>query len=459
MVEPLVGWVKGPNTRGTSDIIWSCLSVVFISTWTTLHINVPPIKKSYWWRLGNKLFWMLTGLVAPEYVATLAFTELRAALLVRSSMHDLGYKNWGLGQSFFVVMGGYMFHVNDEYKPISAENFVKWQRRGTLMMLRPSVKNKHGAQSQSEDATSAKAETVEIEPIKETVPHADVPAPIDLPWISEQDVTQRGKADFLLKSIACAQVTWLLVQYVARAIQSLAISSLEALTVAYVVCALFSYGAWWKTPYDMESVVVIPIASDHELVPLLESEPFQIPFNYDPDLPLAHTPWWTYLLPCITAVMAFSCLHFLAWNAHFNTTIEKWFWRASSIMVTWFHVSFLAFSVYMQKNMKKEPTAAKLAKIVFGAEWKTLRYLVFVVKYALCIPNNVKLKKLDVWLQNKCEEGFTPGGELIPFLVSHTMFYFFARIFVLVEAFLSLRRVPADLYDTVDWTRFIPHVH
>lgn len=96
MGETLVGWTSGSNARDTIDIIWSCIFVVFLSTWTTLHSNVPPVKEGRLWRLRNKALLMFVGLIAPEYVATIAFTELRTALTVQSHMQDLGFEEWTL---------------------------------------------------------------------------------------------------------------------------------------------------------------------------------------------------------------------------------------------------------------------------------------------------------------------------------------------------------------------------
>jgi hypothetical protein len=36
--------------------------------------------------------------------------------------------------------------------------------------------------------------------------------------------------------------------------------------------------------------------------------------------------------------------------------------------------------------------------------------------------------------------------------------YVLARLVLLVEAFALLRRQPADVFQTVDWTKFLPHV-
>lgn len=372
-------------------------------------------------------------------------------------MQSLGYEHWTLAHSFFVAMGGYMFCINGDYKPISAENFVKWQRSGTIIVLRSS--DTITDRSKSQLAGSAGMELTSIPKLAKARPLDSNGSAMELPWISKEDIASRGKADFFLKSIACAQIAWLLVQYIGRCAQSLATSSLEALTVAYVVCALFSYFAWWKKPYDLESPTSVVVPSDHEVSFLLENEPFQIPMNDDPDLAVLHTTFWTYVLPCIAAVLSFSSLHFLAYNNHFNTLTEEWLWRASSIMFVWFHLVFLAFAIHMEKNMKKPPTAANIAKIGNCAEMKAIWYLFRTVKFLMFRKNSATLNRIDAALLNKCDPDYTPRGPLITFLVSHTLVYFATRFYVLIEAFVSLRRAPAGLYDTVDWTKFIPHVH
>lgn len=48
---------------------------------------------------------MGVGLIAPEYLATIAFTELRTALTIQSHMKELGYEEWTLAQSFFCGYG------------------------------------------------------------------------------------------------------------------------------------------------------------------------------------------------------------------------------------------------------------------------------------------------------------------------------------------------------------------
>ena len=457
MGEQLVGWTSTPDVRGTVDIIWSCLFVVFLSTWTTLHNNVPPVKKGPLWRLRNKALLMVVGLLAPEYVATIAFTELRTAVTVQSHMKDLGYREWTLAQSFFVAMGGYMLYFNGDHKPVSAENFIKWQRTGTIRMLRST--EMLSSQAKLHSVCSASTELMPVPNIVKA-PHLGTHgSAVEIPWVSKEDVASRGKADVLLKGIACAQIAWLLVQYIARRARLLATSSLEALTVAYVVCALFSYCAWWKKPYDLESPTTIAVLPEHEVCSLLEDRPLMIPMNDDPDLPLLHNVLWTYILPCTAAVLSFSSLHFLAWNDHFDTLTEEWLWRASSILFVWFHVVFLGFAAHMEKNMGISPTAANIAMIGNCAEMKAIWYVFHGLKYLTFRSSNATLNRIDAVLLSKCLPDYTPKGPLLVFFVSHTFLYFAGRLFVLIEAFASLRRAPAGLYKNVDWTEFIPHVH
>lgn len=168
-----------------------------------------------------------------------------------------------------------MLCFNGDYKPISAENFIKWQRRGIIRVDRSTDTSK---------------------PL-----HLPVSV-VELPWILKKDIASRGKACVLLKGIACAQIGWLLVQYIARRVQSLATSSLEALTVAYIICALFSYAAWWKKLYDLELPMATDVCPEHEVASLLEDKPSSISMIDDPDLPLLLDVLWTYIIPCTAAV-------------------------------------------------------------------------------------------------------------------------------------------------------------
>ena len=68
-----------------------------------------------------------------------------------------------------------------------------------------------------------------------------------------------------------------------------------------------------------------------------------------------------------------------------------------------------------------------------------VKYLRFIAKYFTCVL--VCLIQLPVILR-----------------VCFSAFFIFCRVFLLVEAVISLRRVPLGVYASVPWVQAIPHV-
>jgi hypothetical protein len=64
--------------------------------------------------------------------------------------------------------------------------------------------------------------------------------------MSERAIKDKSKADVLAKGLVCFQVTWLLVQCIARKASGYPISLLELHTFVHVICALMMYALWFK---------------------------------------------------------------------------------------------------------------------------------------------------------------------------------------------------------------------
>jgi hypothetical protein len=64
--EDFQGWVQGPDTRGTLDIIWSCVAVLVTALWTVLHLNIPGSSDTMRHLLARKFRW---GCVSIMYVS------------------------------------------------------------------------------------------------------------------------------------------------------------------------------------------------------------------------------------------------------------------------------------------------------------------------------------------------------------------------------------------------------
>ena len=74
-----VSWHEEPNFRGTYSILASCLSTLFVSTWSALHLDIRASDQSGFMRFFDKLGWLVLGLLAPEYLLLLAFNQYLAA--------------------------------------------------------------------------------------------------------------------------------------------------------------------------------------------------------------------------------------------------------------------------------------------------------------------------------------------------------------------------------------------
>jgi len=82
---------------------------------------------------------------------------------------------------------------------------------------------------------------------------------VKLPTISEDEIKDKSKADFLTKSIAVLQTLWFVVQCIARLAQKLALTGLELVTMAFVVLNVALYWAWRDKPLDVQCPVVLSL--------------------------------------------------------------------------------------------------------------------------------------------------------------------------------------------------------
>jgi hypothetical protein len=78
-----------------------------------------------------------------------------------------------------------------------------------------------------------------------------------LPMVSHVSIEDKSKADFLAKGIVILQAGWLLLQCIARKIESLPISLLELHSVVHVVCAFFMYIFWFRKPLDVKDPMIL----------------------------------------------------------------------------------------------------------------------------------------------------------------------------------------------------------
>lgn len=118
-----------------------------------------------------------------------------------------------------------------------------------------------------------------------------------------------------------------------------------------------------------------------------------------------------------TIAIMFGAIHLIAWRFRFPTPAERWIWRGGAFLITAIPLILLGRSVVRYRsftNLKRSHGRFTSRKV------RTL--ISFWVMIVLC------------------------------------PIYAVARIVLLVEAFVALRRLEPKATASVDWTKFLPHI-
>ena len=246
---------------------------------------------------------------------------------------------------------------------------------------------------------------------------------IDDPSISEEELQARGKSDLVVKLIAILQIVWFVVQTLFRAIQHYQTTALEVMTVAFVFCSVFTYGLRLHQPQDVVYPVILDIrtitaATDGTLPEQISDKPNHA--GEDADTPIRrlermrsglqsqYVPGWAVETVPDILFLFFACgfgaLHCLAWNSPFPTSKEKLAWRICSVTTTAFPA-------------------------VFGLKFCSIED----------IDNDLLENVLSIILM----------------LIG--VVYIIGRVTIIVLAFMTLRALPADAFQTVSWNNYFPH--
>ncbi|AEO64639.1 uncharacterized protein THITE_47478 [Thermothielavioides terrestris NRRL 8126] len=433
--DAVVGWVAGPSERGTLNLVWSCVITIFACTWTVLHLNVPGLHEGPWRRGLRKAKWMAINVLFPEFILSKAVCDLRQAL--------------------------YDLCEFDEKMSVSPR--ILWtmesDRTATETGTRVVLANRPADDWQTTQRwTLAHSYYAQMGGLIYVGPSSDrgepayyVARPSSLIWrfmwtpdhhplyylvLSEQDIQDRSKADWLVKSIALMQITWLVLNVAVRRSTGLPVTQLEIATLSFAVMAIITYLAnWWK-PKDVSQPTILPAVYETLAFSIHEgafdrTQPFtrrlwspaQAAMDAASIPDLERVPndvvWMEGATPLMLVLMAISSLvfgglHCLAWSFEFPTPAERICWRVASLVSAILPVATLGASAVL--NHLSTTSAESRILSTF-------------------------LTKLRPLKQLPLECG---------------ILYTAARLAILVLVFTSLRRVPAGVYQDTPWTRFLP---
>lgn len=368
------GWVSTNCGRGTIDILWSCLVTMFLCVYTVIHLPVPHYRGEGPRKLREKivrtkLVPALICIIAPEILALLAVCELMHARESSRYMGRIIKRQATLTHGFFLDMGGFCLKTpGGRYHQVS---------RRDLEHLEGNIGLDLG------DFT-----------------------------VSQERISDLGKADFLTKTLACVQALWLATQVVSRVCQHEAITLLEVSTSAYVIFAVIAYAAWWKKPQDCAVPVMIPCPEDivQGLQPTCFADNVDSWKEYvwaGHSLDALYDDLGPHRISASAFPTFFGTIHVASWNFTLPSVYELWMWRASSLYC------LACFPLCI--------SSSDLFDFFFAKD---------IRKQAL----------LDVSLQ------------------TILILYPVVRLYMIIEVFISLRALPPSAYDSVQWSSFVPHI-
>jgi hypothetical protein len=151
-------------------------------------------------------------LLAPEMVIMWAGRQHFAARnFARKHQEN---KGWTRAHAFFLIMGGFTLHEGG--KPVRV------------------------------------LEARELEELSEA-------GRIEWPKITEEEIADRSKGDYLSKAIVLFQATWFIGQCIARGAYKLAVTELEVVTLAFAILTGVIYYFWWDKPLDVRCSIPVQL--------------------------------------------------------------------------------------------------------------------------------------------------------------------------------------------------------
>ncbi|KIM21634.1 hypothetical protein M408DRAFT_29395 [Serendipita vermifera MAFF 305830] len=417
--------------RTLANIIWSCLSTIFLCTWVAVHPNIhfrPEKKNKHWtekWLLcplyefvTYKLPLFLWALLIPEYILSWAVRQYLQAGVISKKV-----PGWTRTHGHFMIMGG--FH---------------------LFRLPPDVSSVplHPEYSKTSDyviplGRHMRLEDVPICPLE----FEDIPVKIlEIVAPTEAEIKDKSKSDVLTKLIVLVQTMWFVLQCIARGAQHLPLTELEVVTLAYAMLNLFIYLFWWDKPQNvecpirlyktveasaetaseaakgweeswstrwMEKIIWYAVGAQDNYITLRDQR--SIPRFWSGRL--GSLLGQAGMGPSILGA-AFGAVHCIAWASQFPSGAEFVLWRLSCVsMITFpFIVTVFCTCWIMGWGMKGgSPTSMGIV-------------------LAICVV----------------------------LLILSASLYTISRIATLVISFTTLRSLPPTAFMTVDWTTFIPHI-
>ncbi|KAJ4294115.1 hypothetical protein N0V90_007805 [Kalmusia sp. IMI 367209] len=465
------GWVPGPTTRGTLNIIFTCVITLFLCVWTTVQVNIeppqdninntlfrliPPLENKWLGkllagRIVRKLGWSCVTIIVPEAALAIAAYERRAAYLLHEAIKDpKTEEGWDLTLCYYAVMGGFVI----------AEPVDSTSTPGAAPVNAPEPAS--SPDPEKAEITTKVDRAIARVKAGENQRRTLTPQGVylvykkaKLPEITAADVKDKNKASKLTKTIVFFQALWMILQVIARTAASLPVTLLELHTCLHTFCAVAMYATWWYKPVDIDLPTAVNF-EDSALLGELSADYSEVKEDTKEmvDVKEATSPLGKHSAE-IRYLTSRAGLGKLLYIDLFGDDLFK--------TRSYFKALGNGYGRLWRSRAKlwREAVAISLVGLVYGgvhlAAWRNrfpteAEQMLWRVAAAITAVGWSGFV-LSLWLgrqpllRKMC--GVLFGICVVPCL--------FVRVYLLVESFISLRMLPKKSYDINVWAELWPH--
>ncbi|ESK86172.1 hypothetical protein Moror_10966 [Moniliophthora roreri MCA 2997] len=504
--------------RSLNDILWTCASVIFICTWVAVHPDVPhPDDHTMvvWLKYAMVTVYALIG---PELIMVWSLRQKLSADKVYAKYKKYG---WSKAHAYLLIIGGFSLYDGDEcvgilrdrekmedepqkFKDVLSEMQLEEHIDSWLPPNgKPAWEEKAGginvfnqSYGLSEDPTSYMIPVLHVQEndptdvvdfnTKKATCLLELLLAKGFIEITEDEVMARGKGDALAKVIVIFQVGWFILQCIARKVEGHGFADIEVITLAHAAILVVPYYYWWNKPLRVRNPVRVmwrrreyPPKEDTKGDPSLlqqartflregprkvmeylvydvrnnlkhyhdfsgSSKQLQVPtyLGWKPTvfffffigtlrealLPNCRPRSLFYngtskIMPVkgyavYIAGFLFAAVHFFPWDSAFPTGFERDVWRAAAIALISVPILMAPFHYFSIQGRMEGFKEGQGKKDRYLKQERYCNKVIFFLSGLYCL----------------------------------------ARLATVVIAFTTLRALPVDVRQAVEWTQLIPHI-
>lgn len=423
---------------------------MILCSWSLLCLNVPAPTDSRYQIFRRKVYVTTLCFLGPEFIFMLAFGQWISAHNSVQDFRASGFDKWTMRHAHFADMGGFILHTRD-WKPFPVD-----------------------------------AKQLHYLIMKGYVNYPD--------RIDERRISDKNKADGLLRTITLAQILWFSINICARAAQHLPITCFELTTASFIICSVATSMCWLYKPADMTTSedVVTDFTIAEILVKAGETATgfySRTPLDF---ISREEWPWSMYwsnwinilrnmhivfgprvlpvdrfentlflpisrrlnLLPLVIT-FCFCAVFCFGWNSTFPTWAEQILWRAACVAIL---LSFFAYYFVTEVVFCTYPALRRSLVAAFGSHIH--RKPCTTPPWALPGRFSQKTKLIAACIRNNSvsqDRALTVPLKAILPMYCLGVIYCHARTYIYIADCIELRSLPPDAYSTVNWLNFIPH--